>query len=223
LIGLKKLRCPCCPQTSSRHWNLKTHIKRHHGGVGDPLKAENDYYSNRSSSSHPHQRHYPHRPSFSSTVAPKKEDFQGSDMFDSIIPILRKNVEFYDLVGRLPSQQHVTVDNSILSCLALFSLSRPNTFQKNNNEGNQLPAGYSVRFCNNCLRGNCLESIFASSIELEALTKTCETESVRPSIIHQSIIMETHEKLLSYFKQVIILRIGHQQGTNRTASKLKSP
>ena len=62
--------------TSSRHWNLKTHIKRHHGGVGDPLKAENDYYSNRSSSYHPHQRHYPHRPPFSSTVAPRKEDFK---------------------------------------------------------------------------------------------------------------------------------------------------
>ncbi len=117
-------------------------------GIGDPIKAENDYYSNRSSSSHPHQRQYPHRPSFSSTVAPKKEDFQGSDKFDSIIPILRKNVEFYDLVGRLPSRQQVTVDNSILSCLTLFSLSRPNTFQKKNNEGNQLPAGYGVRFCN---------------------------------------------------------------------------
>jgi hypothetical protein len=225
LIGLKKWRCPCCPQSSSRQWNIKIHIKRHHGGVGDPLKAENDYYSNRTSSYHPHQRHYPHGPSFSSTVAPKKEDFQGSDLFDSIIPILRKNVEFYDLVRRLPSQQHVTVDNNILACLALFSLSRPNTFQKNNNEGNQLPAGYSVRFCNTCLRGSCLESIFASCIELEALTRTrhtCETESVRPSIIHQNMIMETQEKLLSYFKQVVNLRIGPQQGRTVAQVSLKA-
>jgi hypothetical protein len=152
-------------------------------------------------------------------------------MFDSILPILRKHVEFYELVRRLPSHQHVTEDNNILSCLALLSLSSPNTFQKNNNGGNELPAGYRVRFCNNCLRGNCLESIFASSIELEALTKTrhtCETESVISSIInqsledHQNIVMEAQEKLLSYFKQVVNLRIGHQQGRTVAQVSLKA-
>lgn len=223
MIGLKKWRCPCCHSELPQTLEHKDSYQETSWWSRRPPKAENDYYSNRSSSYHPHQRHYPHGPSFSSTVAPKKEDFQGSDLFDSIIPILCKNVEFYDLVRRLPSQQHVTVYNNILSCLALFSLSGPNTFQKNNNEGNQLPAGYSVRFCNTCLRGNCLESIFASCIELEALTRTrhtCETESVRPSIIHQNMIMETQEKLLSYFKQVVNLRIGHQQGRTRTVAQV---
>ena len=29
--------CPHCPQTSSRHWNLKTHIERWHHGIGQPI------------------------------------------------------------------------------------------------------------------------------------------------------------------------------------------
>src|SRR5205809_1800226 len=28
--------CPHCPQFSARHWNLKIHIQRRHGGVGQP-------------------------------------------------------------------------------------------------------------------------------------------------------------------------------------------
>lgn len=36
--------CPSCPQTSTRHWNLKTHIKRRHGGIGLPFcRAEHAY------------------------------------------------------------------------------------------------------------------------------------------------------------------------------------
>lgn len=30
--------CPSCPQTSTRRWNLKTHIERRHGGIGLPVR-----------------------------------------------------------------------------------------------------------------------------------------------------------------------------------------
>ena len=32
-----KWHCPHCSQASSRHWNLKTHIRRKHQGIGQPI------------------------------------------------------------------------------------------------------------------------------------------------------------------------------------------
>lgn len=36
----KKWQCPHCPQDSPRHWNAVVHIRRKHGGVGDPVEKE---------------------------------------------------------------------------------------------------------------------------------------------------------------------------------------
>ena len=36
----RKWYCPRCPQTSSRHWNLKKHIERWHHGIGQPIREE---------------------------------------------------------------------------------------------------------------------------------------------------------------------------------------
>src|SRR5947209_3854994 len=38
MTRVKQWKCPRCDQTSSRHWNLKVHIKRKHGGTGVPVK-----------------------------------------------------------------------------------------------------------------------------------------------------------------------------------------
>jgi hypothetical protein len=35
---IDKWKCPNCPQTSSRYWNLMTHIRRKHNGIGQPKK-----------------------------------------------------------------------------------------------------------------------------------------------------------------------------------------
>lgn len=35
---VKQWKCLHCDQTSSRHWNLKTHIKRKHGAIGVPVR-----------------------------------------------------------------------------------------------------------------------------------------------------------------------------------------
>jgi hypothetical protein len=37
LRSRQKWHCPHCSQTSSRHWNLKTHIGRKHQGTGKPI------------------------------------------------------------------------------------------------------------------------------------------------------------------------------------------
>ena len=36
---IKQWRCPHCPQTSSRPWNLGVHIKRRHGEIGYPIQT----------------------------------------------------------------------------------------------------------------------------------------------------------------------------------------
>lgn len=36
----RKWHCPYCSQDSSRHWNLKMHIKRQHNGRGEPIDEE---------------------------------------------------------------------------------------------------------------------------------------------------------------------------------------
>ena len=32
--------CPHCSQTSSRHWNLKTHFRKKHQGIGQPIRED---------------------------------------------------------------------------------------------------------------------------------------------------------------------------------------
>jgi hypothetical protein len=47
----RKWHCPYCSQDSSRHWNLKVHIKRWHNGIGEPLDEEQaKEFKNRTSS-----------------------------------------------------------------------------------------------------------------------------------------------------------------------------
>ena len=36
----QKWHCPHCSQTSSRRWNLKTHIGRKHQGIGQPVRED---------------------------------------------------------------------------------------------------------------------------------------------------------------------------------------
>ena len=32
-------KCPDCEYVSTRHWNVKSHIKKKHGGVGEPVRV----------------------------------------------------------------------------------------------------------------------------------------------------------------------------------------
>ena len=36
----RKWHCPHCSQDSSRHWNVRVHIKRWHIGIGEPINEE---------------------------------------------------------------------------------------------------------------------------------------------------------------------------------------
>ena len=41
----QKWHCPHCSQTSSRHWNLKTHIRRKHQGIGQPIGEDEWHFT----------------------------------------------------------------------------------------------------------------------------------------------------------------------------------
>jgi len=219
----KKWACPFCDQTSSRHWNLKTHIERNHNGAGDPVKAEEGYYPKKSSASYPrHEWRNTNIPSFSSKTA-------NSDPLDIILTTLRKQVEYYELIRNLPPRQDLTTDN-LLPLLMLVSFS--NSFQKNNSRrSDELPIGYRIRFCNTCVSGNSMEPVFGSSIELEALTKTkhiCERETAWSLTFQQqlkddpNIMREGQEKLLCHLKQVVNIRIAGQQGRTGIQATLEA-
>jgi hypothetical protein len=45
-----KWHCPHCSQASSRHWNLKTHIRRKHQGIGHPIEEDEWHFTPTSSS-----------------------------------------------------------------------------------------------------------------------------------------------------------------------------
>ena len=32
-------KCPVCDYISTRHWNVKSHIKKKHGNVGEPMRV----------------------------------------------------------------------------------------------------------------------------------------------------------------------------------------
>ena len=99
----------------------------------------------------------------------------------------------------------------------------------NNNHSNEpLPAGYRIQFCNTCLPGNKLEPISPPFIIFEALTKIhprCETEEARLESLSSTteqqnakdsspstIIKQAQERLISYLREVFIIRVGQQQG-----------
>ena len=61
----KKWQCPNCSRSCSRHGNLIVHIRRKHGGVGQPIDKENPRGGRNVSSSNLYGRHIDRRPSSS--------------------------------------------------------------------------------------------------------------------------------------------------------------
>ena len=196
-----------------------------------PEELDNDH--------HTHQRHSLNEPSPSSfsTAAPKKEGSQNT--FNKLL--LEFNELLKLMPPGASSQQSVTM-NDIMMGLLLRSLftsssnSNNNIFQKNdnsvmnnnnNNNNEPLPAGYRIQFCNTCLPGNKLEPISAPFIIFEALTKIhhrCETEEERLESLSSTMeqqnakdsspytIKQAQERLISYLREVFIIRVGQQQG-----------
>ena len=189
---------------------------------------------------HTHQRHSLNEssPSSFSTAAPKKEGSQNT--FNKLL--LEFNELLKLMSPAASSQQSVTMNDIMMGLLLHFLLtsssnSNNNIFQKNdssvmnnnnNNNDKPLPAGYRIQFCNTCLPGNKLEPIISAPfIIFEGLTKIhhrCKTEeegleSLSSTMEQQNAkygspytIKQAQERLISYLREVFIIRVGQQQG-----------
>lgn len=217
----KKWACPYCAQTSSRNWNLRIHIARHHGH-GDPIRVDEEKSTFKKYQS---SQSYTNKPSFHRKES-KSGDFTGSVMLDDTLSTIRKLVEYRDLTQKLSPQPPVTTDD-LIPWMALMSLHNSKTSQgRKSAEDNELPAGYRIRVCNNCLSGNRLEPVSASGIEFEALTKinhTCTISEVQKITDYSKNIREGQEMLLSALKQVITIRISQQGGGRANTFAPKRP
>jgi hypothetical protein len=139
--------CPHCSQTSSRHWNLKKHIKRRHQGIGRPIR-EDGWHSTSTASTTMHfisdltnlqnnsnnydlnYQRYPH--TFSAALRKKEEEEDISkkrDPLEEILqfwrPIVQKIKEILEIRNlfsqiRYAASQQQPIIPSI--CLGGFSL-----------------------------------------------------------------------------------------------------
>jgi hypothetical protein len=229
----KQWKCPHCPQTSSRHWNVAVHIKRAHDGIGDPIETTSNSASSITAkqlapsvnSTEIRKKVYPgisdnrgYRDTNQNINRVEKEAINSTGSLEKFkknihedIELLRLLAERQDLLRRISpslSQQ------SMASLLPTQFLS--NIFQANGMIGNPgLPTGYRVRFCNKCLEGNICEPVFGS-IQMEALAKDmighyCMPEA-RAAVDQQQnkgdLIKRVHENLSSILINVVNLRLS---------------
>jgi hypothetical protein len=190
---------------------------------------------------HTHQRNSLNEssPSSFSTASPKKEGSQNTFNkllleFNELLKIMPAGASSQQSV----TMNDIMMGLYLRSLFTSMSNSNNNIFQKNdnsvmnnnnnnnNNNNKPPPAGYRIQFCNTCLPGNRLEPISAPFIIFEALTKIhhrCETdeglESLSSTMEQQNAkysspytIKQAQERLISYLREVFIIRVGQQQG-----------
>jgi hypothetical protein len=220
----KQWKCPHCPQTSSRHWNVVVHIKRRHDGIGSPIEAtiyspssvaDIQFPPNVNSTEirnfHSESNSWRNR-AFSQDINRVEKKRMGStDSLEGQVRFLRLLAERQDLLKKLSPNLPQNPMTSLLN-----SQLQLNTFQINNTmEFNQLPTGYRTRLCDRCLEGNICEPVFAST-QTEALSKEmvghcCMPEAI--AILDQKqnkadLIKRVHGELFYMLSYIVSSRVG---------------
>ena len=98
--------------SSSRHGNVKRHIKRRHQTMGEPVSYDNmQYYKDMTPQNFRFPLAYSHHLSLSFPTPKEKPHKNFSDLLDQILQPLRKMVEYKNLVSQLsniqPQQQKI--------------------------------------------------------------------------------------------------------------------
>jgi hypothetical protein len=162
-------KCSNCDQTSSRRWNLETHIKRKHDGLGEPINLEHGAKELNSMSQAPLDSWY-QRSQYQSGI--KTKPFQRPfarpkrSLTESVGPIN----EIYDLVHKFAKVKEFMSQNSGSRNQSLFSwtlLPHPQTglpfpsfaqdqfpgfsFHPNKDPFKDCIIGYRGHVCESCL------------------------------------------------------------------------
>ena len=230
---INQWKCPHCPQTSSRRWNLEVHINRRHGGTGYAIQTTSSYASSiaarqpvpsvdspeigtsvspglfNNQDYHDTNRIINRRVEEAKNNKGSLEEFQKT--IHEYIRWLRPLAEFQDLLRRISPSLSQQPMASLLPQLFLASI-----FEANNVIGNDwLPTGYKVQSCNRCLDGNMFEPVFAS-IQMEALSKEMVGHYCMPkaqAALYQKqdkrdLINRVHRDLLYFLINVVNSRIN---------------
>ncbi|MBD0361168.1 MAG: hypothetical protein ICV56_10705 [Nitrososphaeraceae archaeon] len=94
-----KWHCPHCSQASSRHWNLKTHIRRKHQGIGQPIGEDEWHFIPDMMSLQKNNNNYGlnsqvHPRTFSIDYHKKEEDtFRKRDLLEEILQLWRPKIK----------------------------------------------------------------------------------------------------------------------------------
>jgi hypothetical protein len=231
--GTRKLwKCPQCPQTSSRRWNVEVHIKRWHDGIGHPIETTSSSASSIAdmqlapnvNSTEIGKNVYP-GPSYNRRYLEvnqninrvEKEPISSTGSSENFKKILYEDNEILRLLAE--RQDHVRRLSPSLSQQSMISLLPPqllpNIFQTNIIWGSdRLPTGYRVRFCNRCLDGNMWEPVFTST-QTEALSKEmvghyCMPEAIAALDQKQNkvdLMRRVQGELFSLLLYIVSLRI----------------
>jgi hypothetical protein len=215
--------CPNCQESSTRNWNIKRHIQRRHGGMGEPVRyGTMQYYKDMN----PRNFHFPfayshHVPS-SSLIRKKKSDNNFSEFLEhQILQPLRRMVEFKDLISQLfttqQQQQRIMPGSGSIAYPSIPSTAFDSGESKNNlsehsrieNDDYSEIVGFRGHVCEKCSTIN-IDTIFrhndGESGQIET-KHTCNSKTL--SDIHlnpgkDKIITNQYEKLIEYMKKKVI-------------------
>jgi hypothetical protein len=115
-----KWHCPHCSQASSRHWNLKTHIRRKHQGIGQPIGEDEWHFIPDMMSLQKKNNNYGlnsqvHPRTFSTAYHKKEEEedtFRKRDLLEEILqlwrPIIKQRKEILEIRNLFSQTQYTS-------------------------------------------------------------------------------------------------------------------
>ena len=169
-----KWHCPHCSQASSRHWNLKTHIRRKHQGIGQPIGEDEWHFIPDMMSLQKNDNNYGlnsqvHPRTFSTAYYRKEEDtYKKRDLLEEILQLWRPKIKqikeileirnLFCQIQYASSQQQQTIIGSIPvghfslpSSIDNLASPPPMTFTQETDPLKDRIIGYRGFVCETCL------------------------------------------------------------------------
>ena len=212
-----KWNCSNCEMSSNRLYNVRRHIQRRHGGLGEPVSDDTlQYYKDINPQNYLFPIGYSHHNSLSFLTRKEKSDKKFSDVLEhQILQPLRKLVEYKNLISQLSNiqQQQRIVPNSGV-CPSMPSTTF-NSGEYNSNvsehprfEDDLEIVGYRGHICEKCTIIN-IDTIFrhndGENGQIE-ITHTCNSkllDDAQLKLDKDKTITDQHEKLPEIMKKKV--------------------
>jgi hypothetical protein len=112
-----KWSCSNCQMSSDRHYNVRRHIQRRHGGIGEPVSDDTlQYYKDINPQNYFFPIGYSHHASLSFLTRKEKPRKNFSDVLEhQFLQPVRKVVEFKNLLSELSNIQQQIIYLQIIA------------------------------------------------------------------------------------------------------------